>query len=70
MNKEQIYLKKIGKKIKKERMKNNLTLAECAKQIGKSETFLCKIENGEKDYSLKMLEKICKILNVEIIDIL
>ena len=53
----------IGKKIREARNIKNLTQTELANEIGVSTGFICQIENGEKCFNLKRLERVSQILN-------
>ena len=58
--------KRLGEKIKKERLINKLTQAKLAEKVGISPTFLGQIERGEKIPSLETVGNIAVTLNVTI----
>lgn len=58
--------KRLGEKIKKERLINKLTQAKLAEKVGISPTFLGQIERGEKIPSLETVVNIAVTLNVTI----
>lgn len=57
-------MKSIGKNIRKERHKQNLTIAQLAEKSGISDNFLGNIERGLDVPSLKTLVKIANSLSV------
>lgn|GEM_PF-599723 len=58
--------KKVGERIRRERLKYGLTLSEAAKAIGLSASFLSLLENGKVVPSLKSLSKICSFFSLHI----
>ncbi len=58
--------KRLGEKIKKERLINKLTQAKLAEKVGISPTFLGQTERGEKIPSLETVVNIAVTLNVTI----
>lgn len=60
----------VGKKIKEERLKLGLTQKEVAERCGSSTSYICDIEVGRTNPSLKTLEKISKALEIEIRELL
>ncbi|OGS33139.1 MAG: hypothetical protein A2474_01320 [Elusimicrobia bacterium RIFOXYC2_FULL_34_12] len=56
----------IGKKIKEERLKRNLTQQEVADSAGITGNFLSYIENGKKQASLDTIYKIANALNTSL----
>ena len=55
----------IGQKIKKKRIEKNLKQYELAKLAEMSNTFLSDIETGRSAPSIKTLEKIAKVLEID-----
>ena len=67
MNTEEIkFLKKLGKKIKKERKKQGLTQKFLAEKSGMNRSSLMRIEKSERNPTIISLYKIAKVLQVEI----
>jgi transcriptional regulator with XRE-family HTH domain len=56
----------IGRKIKEERLKKGLKQCELAHEAGISNTYLSDIEVGRTNPSIKTLDKISKVLKVDI----
>jgi transcriptional regulator with XRE-family HTH domain len=54
----------IGERIRKERMKYNLSLSELAREIGVSVSLLSLVENGKATASMKVLDKICSFFSI------
>jgi len=62
---------KIGKYLKYQRKKNDLTLYEMSKSSGLSSAFLLKLERGDyKDVKFDVMQKISKSLGTDIISFL
>jgi transcriptional regulator with XRE-family HTH domain len=61
--------KQIGKNIKETREKTDYTQEEIAKKVGVHVNYFARIERGEARPSLKVLEKIAKVLKMELSDI-
>lgn len=61
--KENIMIQ-IGKRLRKQREKVNLTREEFAEKAGISPQFLAEIENGKKGMSVATLYKICTNFNI------
>lgn len=59
-----------GKKLQRARTDSGLTQAEVAKRAGTNVNYYAKLERGESVPSLKMLEKIIKVLGVKSSDVL
>lgn len=57
-----ILLKKIGREIRKRRMKQGWTLETLATKSGISMNLLKGIESGEKDYRIDILMQLAKTL--------
>lgn len=60
----------VGKKIKEERLRIGLTQKEVADRCGTSTSYICDIEVGRTNPSLKTLEKISIALEMEIKELL
>jgi transcriptional regulator with XRE-family HTH domain len=65
-----VILSNIGKKIKNERLKKSLKQYELAEKAGISNTYLSDIEVGRSAPSLKTLDKIAKVLDIDIKELL
>lgn len=63
---EVVNLDNIGKKVKEERLKRRLKQYELAKKAGISNTYLSDVEVGRTNPSIKTLDKLSKILEVDI----
>ena len=62
--------KAILQKLKKARKKSGLTQTEIAKKLGKPQSFISKIENGERRLDIIELKKMLKLYKIDIKDIL
>lgn len=62
-------IEKLGKQIAKLRKAKDLTQAQLAEKIEVTQAYLGHIEQGIKSPSLETLEKIAKILKVQIKDL-
>jgi transcriptional regulator with XRE-family HTH domain len=58
--------KGIGKEIWLKRNEAGLTQKQLAKKLESTASYICRIESGENNPSMEFIERICKILNVEI----
>ena len=56
----------VGRRIKDERLRSELTLAELAKSAGVSASYISLVENGKAIPSLKILDRICTRLSVHL----
>lgn len=65
MKKEPILIK-FGERLRKERMKRNLSQEELAEIADVHRTYIGMLERAEKNVTLKNLEKIAKALKVKI----
>lgn len=61
---------KIHEKLKKIRQFRGFNQAEMAKQLGMSVASYSRIEAGKTNLNLDCLKKICKVLEIELIDLL
>jgi len=59
-------LKKLGKKLKEVRQKNNLTQEELAEKIGIHPTYVGKLEAGKNNPSVMMIYKFSIALKIDI----
>lgn len=64
------FYTKLGKKIYTLRKGMKLTREKFAEKAGMNDYYLGEIERGEKKASIDVLFKICKILNLEIHELL
>ena len=64
---ESVY---IGRQLQQARRRKAFTQAEVAKRAGTNVNYYAKLERGEAVPSLKMLEKLVKVLGVQSSDIL
>jgi transcriptional regulator with XRE-family HTH domain len=62
--------KYIGSQLHNVRQSKGLTQAEVAKRAGTNVNYYAKLERGEAVPSLKMLEKIVKVLGIKAADVL
>lgn len=60
----------LGKNIRKARQKLDLTQAEVAKKAGVNMNYYSRIERGEVNSSIEIVENIAKVLKVKSSDIL
>ncbi len=60
----------IGKRLHLARKRSGLTQGEVAKQANTNVNYYAKLERGESVPSLKMLEKIVKVLSIKSSDVL
>jgi DNA-binding XRE family transcriptional regulator len=56
--------------INKIRLEKKLKQSELAKMIGVNQTHLSRVERGEKNFSLEVMQKVAKALNVSIDELL
>ncbi|MDD3925819.1 MAG: helix-turn-helix transcriptional regulator [bacterium] len=66
--KEDIIIK-FGKRIREERLKLGISQEELAERAGLHRTYIGMIERGEKNITLRNIEKIAKALNISIQDL-
>ena len=59
-------LESIGKQVKIERQKLNLSQEEFAHRVGLHRTFIGDIENGKRNISISTLEKIMLVTDISI----
>lgn len=59
-----VNIKSIGRKIAQERTRQKLSQEDLAGMAEMDRSFLSYIENGRKNFSVEMLLKIAKVLNV------
>ena len=59
-------LKKFGKRVKAERLKQNLSQEELAEKAGVHRTYIGMIERAEKNITLQNIEKIAKALCISL----
>lgn len=63
-------IENIGENIRLLRTKNNLSQEQLALNAGVNTSYIGQIERGEKNPTIKTLEKISFALNIELIDLL
>ena len=62
-------LENLGKKLKEIRKDKSLTQEELAEKVSIHPTYVCKLESGKNNVSIKMLFKISRALKVKLSDI-
>ena len=62
-------LKDIVLKVAKFRIKANLSAYELSLRIGKDASYICKLENGKVNPTLKVLLEICEVLQIEPVEL-
>lgn len=58
--------KSFGDKVRQERLKRNLSQEEFAELVGLHRTYVGMVERGEKNITLKNIEKIAKALGISL----
>lgn len=61
---------KLGSNVKRYRKENNLTQEQLATKVRVSSTYVGFIEQGQRNPSLKTLDKIARVLGVEMPELL
>lgn len=69
MEKEEVF-KKVGAKIREERMRQNITITTLADKLEIEYNNLIRIEKGRTNPTLGTLHKICQNLNIKLIQIM
>lgn len=69
-DKDQIILQTIGKNVKSNRIRLNLTQSELADRAMIHRNYVCNIEKGKMNPTILLLLDIIEVLDVEIVDIL
>lgn len=59
-------LEKFGKRVREERLKQNLSQEELASKAGVHRTYIGMIERAEKNITLENIEKIAKALGISL----
>lgn len=59
-------LKSFGDKVRQERLKRQLSQEEFAELVGLHRTYIGMVERGEKNITLKNIEKIAKALEISL----
>jgi transcriptional regulator with XRE-family HTH domain len=62
-------LKKFGDRVRKERLKRNLSQEQLASKAGVHRTYIGMIERAEKNITLGNIQKIADALNINISDL-
>jgi len=70
MNDSELFIKKVGERIKEIRKKKGLTQYIFAELLGIEDSALRRIENGRTNPTLKTLLKICDELDIHISELL
>lgn len=70
VDKDWLILQTIGKNVKSNRTRLNLTQSEFADKAMIHRNYVCKIENGQVNPTILLLLKIVEALEVEINDLL
>ena len=65
-----LILEKFGNKVRKERLKQNLSQEELGSRAGVHRTYIGMIERAEKNITLENIEKIAKALKISINNLL
>lgn len=60
----------IGKIIKEERTKRNISQLTLGLAVGNDSSYICRIENNKKEPSLRMIIKIANVLNISPLELL
>ena len=63
-------LKKFGDRVRKERLKRNLSQEQLASKAGVHRTYIGMIERAEKNITLGNIQKIADALNINISDLI
>lgn len=63
-------LVKFGKRVREERMKQDLSQEKLAARAGVHRTYIGMIERAEKNITLETIQKIAKALNIRIVRLL
>ena len=63
---EEIFLKKIGKRIRKLRLEASLSQEKLAFQSNLDRTYIGSVERGERNIAIINLNKIAKALNISV----
>lgn len=66
---EKEILIKFGQRVKKERVKQNLSQEELASKAGVHRTYIGMVERAEKNITLENIERIAKALGLNISDL-
>lgn len=69
MDKEEVF-KKVGAKIREERIRQNISITELADKLEIEYNNLIRIEKGRTNPTLGTLYKICQNLNIRLIQIM
>lgn len=65
-----ITKKAIAKRIKKTREAQGITQAQLAKKLGVSQSDVSKIESGSRDIGVVLLNKVARILDVDLMELI
>jgi transcriptional regulator with XRE-family HTH domain len=64
-SREQRYLTAL---LREHREKAGLTQAEVAEKLGRPQSFVSKVESGERRLDLVELRELCRVLGIEVVD--
>lgn len=64
------YATNVGKNIKKYRKKLKISQKDLAEKLNVSNTWLCKLENGNRNTTIFRLSEIASCLNINLIDLI
>lgn len=70
MNEKETYATNVGHNIKKYRKLRNISQKEMAKKLNVTNTWLCKLENGNRNTTIFRLMEIANILNINLLDLI
>ena len=62
--------KNFGEKLREIRLKNNLTMKQVAKKTKLSASYICRIEQGARNPTIKTLDKLFKAYKMNFIDLI
>lgn len=60
----------IGERVFRKRAELGITMDEIAKKAGLSQTAVCSIENGNISVSVHSLVRVCKVIGINVSDVL
>jgi transcriptional regulator with XRE-family HTH domain len=66
---DEFQLLQLGSRIKEIRMERNMTQTELAIECDFEKASMSRIEAGQSNLTLRSLDKICKALNIHIIEL-
>lgn len=63
-------MKEVGRKIREIRKQKNMTLEELGEKLGKTKSYISKLERSVKPISLENLQLIANVLDVQVEDLI